>query len=338
MKTTLRCPACIIDDLRGALEDTVGQDGSSEGQAQCFRILAEAMAFLAREFREDVIPSFYITRVHRLLKMRTGLKVPFEELRARCNEAGVTVATCVERKLPEIREDLARLRSLCLWAIAGNHLDFRTVGTGYALSPEQIEAQLVEVVGEGLAVDHTRALSEVIRDGPSVLYLCDNVGDFVLDRLLIEELQRYGCTVTAAVKGGPITSDAVLSDARAVGLTEMVPVILTGPDTLGLPLDEMSAQVQRALLASELIVSKGQANYYALSKIMDAGHCRVGKDGPRVDVQGHVFCLLRTKCQPVAARLGFPNRSRVNATVQLTKLSDTPGCAPTGRCQGAGRG
>jgi uncharacterized protein with ATP-grasp and redox domains len=305
MRITLQCAACIIDDLRGALEDT----------ADCSRrpsILAEAMAWLGSEFRPDRIPSYYITRVHRLLKQRTGLAMPFGELRARCNEAGLSVASRVARRLAAVEADLARLRRLCLWAIAGNHLDFRTVGTGYALSPADIESQLIQVVEEGLAIDHTGALLEVIRRGPRVLYLCDNVGEIALDRLLIQELQRYRCSVTAAVKAGPITSDAVLADAQAVGLTELVPVILTGPDTLGLPLDEMSAQVEVALQTSELVISKGQANYYALSEIADP-------KGPCGGLPGHVFCLLRTKCQPVAASLGWPGQSRINVAVRLGK-------------------
>jgi len=299
MKITLQCAPCIIDDLRGALEDTV------EDRAQRLSILAEAMRWLGKEFRPNVVPSYCITGVHRILKRRTGLKMPFEELRARCNEVGISLAARVARRLSEAEDDLDRLRLFCLWAIAGNHLDFRTVGTGYTLSPEEIEAQLAQIVEEGLALDHTHALAEVIDDKPAVLYLCDNVGEIALDRLLVEEIQHHGCRVTAAVKGGPITSDAVLADAEAVGLTDVVPVILTGPDTLGLPPShEMSASLRAAFETASLIISKGQANYYALSELHG-------------DLPGRVFCLLRTKCHPVAATLGFPGRSRINVAVLL---------------------
>ncbi len=300
MRIALQCVACIVDDLRGALEDTV------KDQEQKLSILAEAVEWLGRELRPNAIPSYYITRVHRLLKKRTGLKVPFEALRTRCNEAGIAIASRIAQRLTTVEDNLARLQLLCLWAIAGNHLDFRTVGTGYALSPEEIEAQLARVVEEGLAIDHTGALAEAIRHQPRVLYLCDNVGEIALDRLLIEELQRCGCPVTAAVKGGPITSDAVLTDAQAVGLTELVPIILTGPDTLGLPLDEMSAPMEAALQAAELVISKGQANYYALSELY-------------AELPGQVFCLLCTKCQPAATSLGCPGQSRISVVVGLNK-------------------
>ena len=323
MKTVLQCAACIIDDLRGALEDSV------EDQEQRFSILAEATEWLGREFHPDGIPSYYITRVHRILKDATGLEMPFQQLRARCNEAGMSVAESITQRIAEVDEDRDRLRFLCMWAIAGNHLDFRTVGTGYDLSPKQIEARLEEVVEEGLIIDHTPALAEAVCRRPEVLYLCDNVGEIALDRLLIEELLHRGCTVTAAVKGGPITSDAVLADAQATGLTQLAPIILTGPDTLGLPLPasawsarrlgalgitqgtlswqrgEMSEEIEAALQDADLIIAKGQANYYALSEI-------------HTDLPGQAFCLLRTKCQPVAATLGCPDQSKVGVVVQLS--------------------
>jgi uncharacterized protein with ATP-grasp and redox domains len=304
MKTTPGCAACIIDDLRGALQVII------DDEEQSFAILAEALGWLGSEFRSDAIPSYYITRVHRLLKRRTGLEVPFAELRHRCNEAGLSVAGRLAQRLAQFEDDKVRLQLLCLWAIAGNHLDFRTVGTGYDLSPEVVEALLSQVVEEGLAIDDTGMLAEEIRRKPSVLYLCDNVGEIALDRLLIQELQRAGCAVTAAVKGGPITSDAVLADAQAVGLTDLVRLIVTGPDTLGLPLDEMSPQAMTALQSCSLIIGKGQANYYALSEI-------VAGAGSWADVQGKVYCLLRTKCRPAATSLGGSDRDRINVAVCL---------------------
>jgi uncharacterized protein with ATP-grasp and redox domains len=295
----MQCAACVIDDLRGALQDTVADE------RQRMDILAEAMAWLGSEFSSEAIPSYFITGVHRLLKERAGLRMPFTVLRARCNDAGMSVACRVSKRLAGIAESVERLRFLCLWAIAGNHLDFRTVGTGYTMSTEDVEAQLDQVVGDGLAVDDVGDLAEALGERPSVLYLCDNVGEIALDRLLIEELRVRGCRVTAAVKGGPITSDAVLADAQTVGLTDIVPVILTGPDTLGLPVwGETSAEISEALRRADLVLSKGQANYYALSEVYK-------------DLRGKVFCLLRTKCQPVAAEFGCPEDDRISAVARL---------------------
>jgi uncharacterized protein with ATP-grasp and redox domains len=234
--------------------------------------------------------------------------MPFRDLRKRCNQAGLAVREQVVEPLSLLDDDEQRLRTSVLWAIAGNHLDFRTVGTGYDLATDSIVSQLACVVSEGLCIDHTPALLARAREGPRVLYLADNVGEIALDTLLVEELLRHGCDVTAAVKGGPITSDAVWQDALDVGMHNLVPVILTGPDTLGLPLDEMSAQLHVELQRADLVVSKGQANYYACTELVR-------------DLTADIFCLLRTKCWPAAANLGA-NAPRVNVALRLQRNCD----------------
>jgi uncharacterized protein with ATP-grasp and redox domains len=297
MLTQLPCAVCILDDLRGALDTCVPDE------AQRLAILREAMAWLGDEFDTCRIPSYYITRVHRLLKERTGLEMPFREPRERCNVAGMAIRARLVQQLPSIRHDLERMRTLVLWAIAGNHLDFRTVGTGYDLATDDIAAQLATVVAEGLTIDHTPALLAHATKGPRTLYLADNVGEIALDTLLVAELQRYGCAVTVAVKGGPITSDAVWADAHAVGMDALAPVILSGPDTLGVPLDEMSITLRGELQRAEMVVSKGQANYYACSELVR-------------DYSAAFFCLLRTKCSVAAQSLGR-TRPRANVAVGL---------------------
>lgn len=288
MRTDLPCPACIVDDLRGALQ------GAVDDEALRRSILREALAWLGASFDYEHLPSYYITHVHRLLKARSGQAMPFRILRERCNAVGLLLVPRLQARAQAIADDLERLQLLVRWAIAGNHLDFRTVGTGYDLAPERIEASLEQVVAEGLATDDCAAILGLLRRAPRVLYLADNVGEIALDTLLIAELARHGCTVTAVVKGGPITSDATLDDARAVGLDRLVPVILSGPDTLGIPVDaEMSAEMRQALARAQLVIAKGQANFYALSELAP-------------QLPGRAVCLLRTKCAPAAAALGLP--------------------------------
>jgi uncharacterized protein with ATP-grasp and redox domains len=248
MKTHTACASCFIHDLEGALATTVPDP------ALRLDILREAMAWLGDEFDGQHIPSYYITRLHRLLKQRAGLEMPFRELREQCNRAGLAVRRRVARQLSGIEHDYDRLRTLVLWAIAGNHLDFRTVGTGYGLSVKHLTAHLAQIVDEGLAINAAPQLLAFAQLRSRVLYLADNVGEIALDTLLVKELLRHGCQVTVAVKGGPITSDAVLEDAVAVGMDKLAPLIVTGPDTLGLPLDETSDAVRDELQRANVAV------------------------------------------------------------------------------------
>ena len=118
------CLACFIDDLAGALALL-----DVDEKTRC-RILVEALNGVAEGFPKRLPPSYTITRLHRILKRETGIAVPFKELRETCNRVGAAVAKRVEGELRG-RPEAERFHGLVLWSIAGNHLDFRTVGTGY---------------------------------------------------------------------------------------------------------------------------------------------------------------------------------------------------------------
>jgi len=59
-----------------------------------------------------------------------------------------------------------------------------------------------------------------------VVYLSDNCGEIVLDRLLIQYLKK-GAHITLAVKLLPALNDATLEDARALGLDRIVDLLTT---------------------------------------------------------------------------------------------------------------
>lgn len=281
----IECIPCLVDDLKGAIQETV-----SDPELQ-LAIMAHGLAWLAGNLSFERIPSYYITELHRLLKEHSGIRTPFKERRDACNRVGMELAARLEQKASQITDPQEKLAFLARWCVAGNHLDFRTVGTGYGFSINAIESMLQQVVDQGLAVDDTGALGKICRQAKTILYLCDNVGEIALDHLLIRELKNYGCQITAAVKGGPITSDATMEDAILVGLSKSVPVILTGADTLGLSPYELSPEVKSCLYSSDLIISKGQANFYALTELKDL-------------IPGTIAFLLRTKCEWISNLLG----------------------------------
>jgi hypothetical protein len=296
VKSAAICASCVLHDLVGAL-DRLGIEGEVRG-----RVLRLSLRHLADAFDLQQPPSTHITAVHRILKREAGLALPFAALRARCNEVGLQVAAQVGREAAALGAE-ERFRFLARWAIAGNHLDFRTVGTGYDFPPERIVAMLRESLEQGLAVDETAAIRARVGAGARVVYVHDNVGEIALDALLIAELRGRGAHVTAALRGGPITSDATMEDGVAVGLGAVADaVVCAGPDTLGVSWAEMSTELRAALQGADLVIAKGQANYYVFSE-------HVGELGARV------ACLLRTKCPVVSRRFG--HEGPVNVAVLL---------------------
>jgi uncharacterized protein with ATP-grasp and redox domains len=283
---------CILADVYAAARQ-VAQDPHTQ-----LRVAAESMRFLAETFGYDRVPSYFITEVHRILKRVTGVPVPFAENRSQLNRAAMQLAEQV-RAQAEALEGLRRFRCLALWALAGNSLDTRTVGIGYAFEPAGTLRHLQSYVDRGMARDQVDALYERVLAGTPVLYIHDNVGEIALDALLIQEMRRHGCRVTSALRGGPITSDATMEDGRTVGLDRAADrTIRAGPDTLGISWEEASPELREALRTARLIVAKGQANYYVFS-------------AHRAELDAEVFCLFTIKCQPVADVLGVQPRQAV---------------------------
>jgi len=266
------------------------------------KVAKDVMEFLVDTFDHERVPSYYITEAHRILKRDTDISVPFEASRKQLNQGGIAIAARLQREAEPL-EGLARFRFLARWALAGNSLDSRTVGIGYGFDPERTLQHLQGYVDRGLALDHLdRLYGRVVAKTP-VLYIHDNVGEIALDKLFIEELRRHGCHVTSALRGGPITSDATMEDGRTVGLDAAADrLILAGPDTLGISWEEASPELREAMRVAQLILAKGQANYYVFSE----HHAKL---------RGEVFCLFTIKCQPVADVLGVQPRQAVGTFI-----------------------
>ncbi|NPV53654.1 MAG: DUF89 family protein [Firmicutes bacterium] len=289
MKARPECITCIMDDVIGAAK-TIPLDDSS-----MFQLIREALSALSTSYNADTFPSYYITKVHRILKHLARKSILFEEQRAAANEVGMRVRERLRQRAQGL-SGAERFYLLARWAIAGNSLDFRTVGTGYDLSLDAIEAMLDSYASRPLVRDDLQGILAAVRSARRILYVLDNVGEIALDCLLIEEIKNQApCAphVTAAVKSGAITSDAIYEDASRVGLPGVADSIVTsGSDTLGISYDEMSGELREELAAADLIISKGQANFYVLSEPVDIIHAQIA-------------CLFTTKCLHAARAAGM---------------------------------
>lgn len=143
-----------------------------------------------------------------------------------------------------------------------------------------------ELLGESV-----EAFRERLSGAGHLLYLADNVGETVFDRVFLETLD---IPVIYAVKSGPILNDATRSDALAAGIDQVAEIVETGSQAPGTVLEQCSAEFKQLFTASDLVISKGQANYETM------------------DEQGDkVFFLLRVKCPVISRHLGAPRGSLV---------------------------
>ena len=268
MKTYLDCYPCF---LRQALSAARRADASTEQQRG---ILLETMGRL-RSLPADATPPEMAVEIHRLVRAKTNNPDPYLQAKREATEQALAL-------LPELMEQARTasdpLETAVRIAIAGNIIDY-----GVAESFD-LEATLKRVLEQPFAIDGLAALRVALAGADSILYLADNAGETVFDRVLISILDR---PVTYVVKAGPIINDATREDALAAGLADAAEIVDNGSDAPGTLLERCSADFRRRFERATLIVAKGQANYETLS----------GSRAP-------VFFLLQAKCDIIASDLG----------------------------------
>jgi uncharacterized protein with ATP-grasp and redox domains len=222
-------------------------------------------------------PPEIASRVHRSIRQATGEKDPFLAEKKRFNSFALSL-------LPQIREKLLfcgdTLSARVRLAIAGNIIDS---GTNSSLNENDVEDSINKALAISIDEDAVQRLFAAAEKAENILYLCDNAGEIVFDRLLIECLPKN--KITCAVRGFPILNDATMEDARETGLADLVKVIDNGSDAPGTILKLCRESFRKRFAESDLIISKGQGNYETLNET-------AGKQ---------IFFLFQAKC-PVVVR------------------------------------
>lgn len=143
-------------------------------------------------------------------------------------------------------------------AVLGNYLDFS------ALQGKVSFAQLEQMLADAMSMELDRAcyqaLSRDLATGKKLLYLTDNAGEIVFDRVFAEQiaLQYPHLQITFCVRGGPAANDATREDAAAVGIP--FPVIDNGNTVGGTEMSLLSPEAKQALEEADVIIAKGMGN------------------------------------------------------------------------------
>jgi len=165
-------------------------------------------------------------------------------------------------------------------AVIGNIIDY-----GAHSVPADLNAEIHRLIRKEPAVDHSAELFSEIQKAKTILYLGDNTGEIVFDRLFIETINHPN--IVFAVRNTPVLNDATLEDAEKTGLTKICRVISNGYDAPSTILDECSDEFTEVYRKADLIISKGQGNFEGLMQEKD----------PRL------FFMLVAKCNPIAGLL-----------------------------------
>ncbi len=272
MKTYLDCIPCFI---RQGLDAARLVSGDEQIHEQVVRRVLR----LTVDLDMSQTPPAMGQQIHRLIRELTGNEDPYRDLKKQHNRFALELYDLLE---PTVHSTEDPLETAVRLAIAGNIID---LGVKTSISDSDIQ----KTINDSLTASFDQTMVEQLRSDAecarNILYLSDNAGEIVFDRLLLEQLPTE--KITVAVKGQPIINDATMADAEFIGLTKIVEVIDNGSDAPGTILETCSQRFRDHFENADLIIAKGQGNYETLS-----------------DSDKNIFFILKAKCPVIAEHIG----------------------------------
>ena len=271
MKTFFDCIPCFIRQALDAVRLVTDDEAVHERVLRGVLRTASAMDL-------SQSPPVMGQHIHRLIRKLTGEADPYREMKDRFNRLALQMYPKLKARVDCSANPIGTAIRL---AIAGNLID---MGVNVHLDESHVRDAIEHALGSPFDGD-VEEFSDAVSGAGDILYLADNAGEIVFDRLLIEQMPME--KVTVVVKGFPVINDATMIDAEAAGLTERVEVIDNGSDAPGTILYGCSDPFLRRFNKADLIIAKGQGNYETLS-----------------EAEKDIFFMLKAKCPVIARDLG----------------------------------
>ena len=276
MKVNLDCVPCF---MRQALEAARMATDDERLQAEVLRKVSALMA----ELSYAQSPPDIAHRVHALVRDVTGNPDPYQKIKEKDNRLALNMYPWLKEIVEKSSND--RLYAAVKLAVAGNIIDY---GVSQAFN---VKDTVATVLKKDFAIDKYPEFKKQLNDAKTIMYLADNAGEIVFDRVLIEELEDRD--VTLVVKGGPILNDATIDDVKSCGLENLVDVEYIGNGTPGSGYERTDQKFSSKLRSADLVISKGQGNYEGLSS------------------ERYIYFLLMAKCPLIARNIGVDKGSIV---------------------------
>ncbi len=268
MKTFLECMPCFVEQaLRTARIAT-------RDEKKIKKVLDEVGCMIKDTPMENTPAESGISIYGKIAEI-TGVADPFYEIKRQHIAEAKALLPELEKMLAEAEDPLLMTIRL---AIAGNVIDLG-INKKFDLVKD-----VKKILQQDFGIFDYKVFKKQLAAAKNILYLGDNSGESVFDKLLIQQLKK---PVTYAVRTRPIINDVTLEEARLSGLDEVAELMDSGSPAPGIILRYATPKFLEAFQNADMVISKGQGNYEGLS-----------------DEKRPIFFLLKAKCPVIARDLG----------------------------------
>ncbi|MDD4637202.1 MAG: ARMT1-like domain-containing protein [Bacteroidales bacterium] len=214
--------------------------------------------------------------LHNLLKQYTNDRDSYTSVKKESNDIALKL-------YPEMKERIVQAENpfdvAIRLAIAGNIMD------AAIYDRFDVKSTIDKTLSSAFAIDHSDYLNKDLLKAKKVLYIGDNAGEIVFDKLFIETIRHPD--IKFSVRGKPVINDATMEDAEYIGMRNVADVISNGSDAPSTILDHCSDEFCAVFDEADLIISKGQGNLEGLIN----------------NKNKNIYFLLMVKCDVIADAL-----------------------------------
>lgn len=270
MRISESCAACLYDKQKNKTNDE--------------EYLSEIRRLLDNRKETDTSP-YMVYLFNKVHVRHFGAGADYKDIKKKYNDLVLRMEETLREEIEKSRDSLAKA---LIMARVGNYIDFGAMN--HVDKDEFLTLFRDTEMREDDRLTYESFL-KACEKGKTFLLVCDNCGEIVLDKLLMEQIaKRFPyLTIKALVRGGEVLNDATAEDAAYVGLNNVAEIISNGDAIAGTVYDMMPEEARKALDEADVILAKGQGNYETMS---DQGR--------------HIFYEFLCKCDLFTSRFKVP--------------------------------
>ena len=254
MKLNPFCMCCALNKQEQKIRHYPDMEKKTE-------YMKKVMALIANTEEKDCAPSLSVD-IQKLYSSFWDCPIEdFTEIKREYNQLMLNMEDSLENK---IRKSEDPLEKSLLYARIGNYIDFAALSN---VDQATVLTLLEEKSTESLDEEEYRNFLRELSSAKKLVYLTDNCGEVVLDKLAVKILkEKYpNLDITVIVRGYPVVNDATMEDAEEIGLTDLVRVIGNGSNVGGTWIPGITSEARDLLYDADLIIAKGQGNFETLN-------------------------------------------------------------------------
>ena len=282
MKVSAECMHCLVKRQAENIKKYPDEEKKAE-------YLGKVLGIIANGAAEEPAPVL-LSHIGRLHEAYFGKPFSFDELKKGYNTMLMEREAEIRQKISKVDDPLAlALR----FSQIGNYIDFGALGS---VDDDKLRDFLEQAETLPLSEETYSKFTENLKTAKKLVFLTDNCGEIVLDKLLLESIAKAYPQLerTIIVRGEPVLNDATMEDALQVSIDACGKVIPNGTNIAGTYIPWLSAEAKAEMDEADILIAKGQGNFESLHG------CGL-----------NIYYLFLCKCQWFMERFGLPQYSGV---------------------------